>query len=47
MNELGRLERVIGPLVPEQAAGQAAKLAVHDPDQLLERLRVAGVPSIE
>ena len=36
-----------GPLVPEQAAGEAAQLAVDHPDQCLEGLGIAGVPPIE
>ena len=42
-----RLERVVGPLVAQQPAGELTQLAVHQLHQRRERRRVARVPPIE
>ncbi len=43
----GRLQRVIGALAPQQAAGNALQLRIDDIQQLLERVGIALVPPIE
>src|SRR4029453_18660256 len=47
MDQVRRLQRVLGAFVLQQAGRQAAQLAVDDGEQLLERGRIARVPPVQ
>ena len=47
VHQVRRLQRVVTALVAKQAPGQVPQLPVHDAQQLLERVAIAGVPPSE
>ena len=47
VDERRRLQRVIGPLLPQEAIGHAPQLVVDEHQQFLHRRRIAVVPAIQ